>query len=304
MYAIESVDASSAEDIEYLGAKPKFWFTRNGKRFLFKAENRNTGEDWAEKIVCELARHLGLPHVHYELAQEVGGYAHPGVVCERFVEGNQAFLMGNQLLFQRDEQYPHDQRYRVRAHTVKAVLKALGELEMPGQQWLSGVPPEIQTAVDVFVGYVMLDAWVANQDRHHQNWGAIRDGNALRLGPTFDHGASLARNLQDSEREARMNTRDGGLGIEHFAERARTAFYPDGGGSRTLLTFEAFDQFKIVAPGAARAWLLQLESISTETIQNTISQVPLTRMTSTTRAFTLRLLELNRQRLLETEPKP
>lgn len=272
MYPTVSVDAASAEDIEYLGAKPKFWFTREGKRFLFKAENRNTGEDWAEKIVCELARHLGLPHVHYELAQEVGGYAHPGVVCERFVDSSQAFLMGNQLLFQRDESYPHDQRYRVKAHTVKAVLKAVTELAMPSQQWLSGIPAGIHTAVDVFVGYVMLDAWVANQDRHHQNWGAIADGNVLRLGPTFDHGASLARNLQDSERAARLQTRDRGQGIENFAERARTAFYPESGGTRTLLTFEAFDLFKAAAPApaAAEAWLLQLKAISRATIQNTI----------------------------------
>ena len=303
MYPTVSVDAASAEDIEHLGAKPKFWFTREGKRFLFKAENRNTGEDWAEKIVCELARHLGLPHVHYELAQEVGGYAHPGVVCERFVDSSQAFLMGNQLLFQRDESYPHDQRYRVKAHTVKAVLKAVTELAMPSQQWLSGIPAGIHTAVDVFVGYVMLDAWVANQDRHHQNWGAIADGNVLRLGPTFDHGASLARNLQDSERAARLQTRDRGQGIEHFAERARTAFYPESGGTRTLLTFEAFDLFKAAAPAAAEAWLLQLKAISGATIQNTIDQVPPHRMTPTTRAFTLRLLQLNQQRLLETEPK-
>ena len=48
------------------------------------------------------------------------------------------------------------------------------------------------TASDVFVGFILLDAWFANQDRHHENWGALRD-DVLRLAPTFDHGASLAR---------------------------------------------------------------------------------------------------------------
>ena len=45
-----------------------------------------------------------------------------------------------------------------------------------------------------FVGYVLLDAWIANQDRHHENWGALRHGDELRLAPTFDHGASLVNN--------------------------------------------------------------------------------------------------------------
>ena len=56
------------DSLEYLGTKRKFWFTRGENRFLFKAEERGTGEDWAEKVVCELAGLLGLPHVNYELA--------------------------------------------------------------------------------------------------------------------------------------------------------------------------------------------------------------------------------------------
>ena len=28
----------------------------------------------------------------------------------------------------------------------------------------------------------MLDAWIANQDRHHENWGAIWDGNSVASG--------------------------------------------------------------------------------------------------------------------------
>ncbi len=70
MFPIRKVDQLQAEDIEYLGTKRKFWFTSDGQRYLFKAEERGTGEDWAEKVVCELARCLGIPHVEYELAHE------------------------------------------------------------------------------------------------------------------------------------------------------------------------------------------------------------------------------------------
>lgn len=53
------------------------------------------------------------------------------------------------------------------------------------------MPSGLSSALDVFAGYVLLDAWIANQDRHHENWGALRMGTALYLAPSFDHGAAL-----------------------------------------------------------------------------------------------------------------
>jgi hypothetical protein len=55
MFQTIRVDRSAAEAMEWLGTKRKFWFSRAGVRWLFKAEERGTGEDWAEKIACELA---------------------------------------------------------------------------------------------------------------------------------------------------------------------------------------------------------------------------------------------------------
>jgi hypothetical protein len=64
MFPTVPVDPAKAESLEQLGTKRKFWFTDDqGRRVLFKAEERGTGEDWAEKLACELAGLLGLPHV-------------------------------------------------------------------------------------------------------------------------------------------------------------------------------------------------------------------------------------------------
>jgi hypothetical protein len=36
------------------------------------------------------------------------------------------------------------------------------------------MPPDgITTAIDTFVGYLLLDAWIGNGDRHHENWRFI-----------------------------------------------------------------------------------------------------------------------------------
>lgn len=303
MYPICQIDRLQAEDIEYLGTKRKFWFTLEGVRYLFKAEERGTGEDWAEKIVCELARELGLPHVEYDLAHENEGRTpiQPGVICPRFVTRPQSFEMGNQLLVQRDPAYPSDERarYGIREYTVEAVAPVIDELDLPDPEWMRNAPDGIVTAPDVFAGYLLLDALVANQDRHHQNWGAIRDGDLLRLGPTYDHGASLARNLTDEERKDRLKTKDKNRTVAFFAARAASAFYGDAADKKTLSALEVFRRFAQYALVGANLWLERLRTVTPETVNALLNEVPPQRMSPITREFTFELLMINQERLLE-----
>ncbi len=64
-YPIHEVDRDLAERVEELGTKRKYWFRPRDvdeHGLLYKADERvaggsdvvGTGEDWAEKIVCEL----------------------------------------------------------------------------------------------------------------------------------------------------------------------------------------------------------------------------------------------------------
>src|SRR6266852_1940545 len=176
MFRTIRVDSRLAEAPEWMGTKRKFWFAEHTQ--LFKAEERGTGEDWAEKIACELAGKLGLPHVNYELAEEYDGptYRQPGVVCSHCAPLPLNLVLGNQLLLARDPNYPGaaNRRYKVKEYTVKAVAECIEHLSVPSAEWTGNLPHEINTALSVFVGYIMLDAWIANQYRHHENWGAIR----------------------------------------------------------------------------------------------------------------------------------
>jgi hypothetical protein len=302
MFPIRKVDQMQSEDIEYLGTKRKFWFTVDGKRFLFKAEERGTGEDWAEKVVCELARLLGLPHIEYELAHEYEGAKsiQPGVICPTFVPRPLVLILGNQLLYVRDPQYPvkSEVKYGVSAHTVDAVAAVLPLLGAPSPVWMENAPAGISTALGVFVGYVLLDAWVANQDRHHQNWGAILDGSQISLAPTYDHGASLARNLTDEERKTRLQTRDQNQSVEHFAARARSGFYHAKQDKKTLPTLDVFQHFAQLDPVAAKIWLAKLAGIGSDVVDAILAEVPPQRMSPITRQFTSALLSINQRRLL------
>ena len=113
------VDRSRSQSVETLGSKPKFWFREGSRRLLFKAEDRGTGEDWAEVVGCHLCGLIGLPHVEYELAAEYDGeqYIRPGVVCENMAYKPVVLVLGNQLLLALDPQYPQAQRFKVRQHT-------------------------------------------------------------------------------------------------------------------------------------------------------------------------------------------
>ena len=307
MYEIVKVDRLLSERIEYLGTKRKFWYTQDGRRYLFKAEERGTGEDWAEKIVCQLAELLGIPHVNYELAAEFEGpkEIQPGVICPTMLSEGQTLFLGNQLIGWMKPDCPSDEqkRYNVRECTIQTAAESLDVSAPPQTIWTENSPEHLKTAKDYFCGYLMLDAWVANQDRHHQNWGAIgelqEDGGYFYLAPSFDHGASLARNIRDEERKERLETKDQGRAVEAFAKRARSGFYKTSRDKKTLLALDAFNEIATIVPEAGKIWLERLSEIPVSSVNEIIDEVPPQRMTPITKRFTLELLNINKARLLD-----
>ena len=303
-FPVLRVNLEDADDVETLGTKPKFWwFNRQRKRLLFKAEDRGTGEDWAEKISCHLCELLDLAHVHYELAHEYanGEPQRPGVICENLAIAPLSLLLGNQLLVKRDDSYPLDERakYKVRLHTVEAIVSVLKELEPPRGWKASG---DIRSALDVFVGYIMLDCWIANQDRHHGNWGAVLDEQGkLSLSPTFDHGAALARLLTDNEREERLTSRDRNRSMAVYVTKAKSACYSEVTSDKTLGTLECFEAFASYASQAAKAWIRRLQAIDASEVQEIVERVPSTRISDIARQFTIELLNENKKRILQMD---
>ncbi len=300
IFPIRAVDRSLAQAVETLGSKPKFWFREGDNRLLFKADDRGTGEDWAEVVACHLCHLLGLPSVEYELAAEYDGskWIRPGVVCANMAPAPVELVLGNELLLERDPDYPREQRFKVRQHTVDAVSDVVAKLDPPPARWMPRAPAGIGSALDVLARYVMLDAFIANQDRHHENWGALREGGTLRLAPTFDHGAGLARNLLDAERKERLTTKDRNRTILAFAARGRSAFYGSAADTRPLGLREAFHAFHQRVPAAA-AWLNQLRAVNVDAICGILESVPAERMTEMCKRFSLELLLANQRRLLE-----
>jgi hypothetical protein len=75
-------------------------------------------------------------------------------------------------------------------------------------------------AFDVFAGYMVLDAWIANRDRHDDNWAILLpppdSADNLRLSDSYDQSSSLGYNVRESECTARLSQRNG---VEQWARK-------------------------------------------------------------------------------------
>jgi hypothetical protein len=288
----------ASELIEPVGSKRKFWYADG--QLLFKENRPGTGEDWAEVIAASVAEILGLPHALYTLAEmETDTGPVFGVVSRNFCPQNTDLVLGNELLLQENPQYPapNGPKYRVAAHTVDRVLDTIQSKLQPPLKWIPA--PGIESAVDVFIGYLLLDAVIGNTDRHHENWGAISThGTGLFLCPTFDHASSLGCHITDAERERRFATRDAGYTAAAYASKARSALYENEQSAQPLGTMQAFRLAGARSEKARTAWLQRLANVSESALATILESLPPERMPAVAVEFAKRLLLFNREQLL------
>lgn len=308
VYDITGIDLS---DFEQMGTKQKFWFFEDedkDKMLLFKAtvakdNNGNKiqrhGEDWAEKIVCEIAKVLKIPCANYELGICNGQF---GVISENFVQKGQEMVHGNELVAHVISvlgEKPVEKRNKGhRLYRVALVLMDVVVNKPLGWDSL----PNIKSALDFFCGYVMLDTLVSNQDRHDENWGLIKskDG-GIHLAPSYDHAASLGRNESDDKRHARLYAKDKGQSIAVYVKRSKSQFlHKDGKRIKNLLAFEIFGGINYAA---TVAWLDRLEAIDISVFRDIIYRIPPDRMSDVSKEFTFELLKENRKNLLGTRSR-
>lgn len=308
MYTVFEVPTDAAQHIEQMGTKYKFWYSDDDLgNVLFKEGRPETGEDWAEKISCELARLINLPHAQYELARYRG---RRGVISYNMVPKEMRLIHGNEILAKPliGERVSEVSTTSInkREHTISRVLsyfKAAEKEKNIAAPYCYGFHQleNISTALDVFIGYLMFDAWIANQDRHDENWSILKAlTGKVFLAPSYDHGSSLGRNETDDNRRIILSTKDTGRHISKYVTKARSALFPDSTkGSKALFTLDAFCQMAKHSQDAANSWRKQLEHIEQESIDLIIAKIPQELMSDTTRDFTREILKLNKERILE-----
>lgn len=279
--------------VEPIGSKEKSWIEdpRSGERFLFKVGRPGTGENWAEVLAFGLARALGIPAAEYQFAVFDGKQ---GVISPMFFGKDDTLMLANELLLRVDSRTGE---VSVRDQTVNSIGATLEKI-ICNKPPSAPSFPRIKNALQFFIGYLMLDCLISNQDRHEENWGMIftRD-QTYHLAPTFDHAASLGFNLTQEEKEARLNSKDEGYIVESFVKKARSYVYSGG---KRLKTIDAFNRIGALDKGAKAAWLEKLSELTKRNIKSMVDSLPQTQMTQTDKEFATRLLLSNRSRLLES----
>ena len=139
-----------------------------------------------------------------------------------------------------------------------------------------------------------------NQDRHHENWGLVltKDG-SVHLAPSYDHASCLGRIETDIEKHERLTTKDRQRTVEYYIRKASSAFYAAPTSKKPLSTLDAFRAAARSRPAAALTWLKRLEAVSQDQTEQILRQVPQDRISEVSVYFAQRMLELNRNRLLD-----
>jgi hypothetical protein len=276
---------------EASGAEAKYWLARPGteERWLFKSviikQAHVHGEDWAEKAVAHLAHLIGIPCGKIDMAEWRGI---KGCVSADLRPPGHELQPGQVLLEQcQAPGYVHRKGRSHPGHSLENIQRVL-DSALP--------PPDCElafsaSAFDVFAGYVLMDAWVANRDRHDNNWAVLRPISAstdpLRLCGSFDHGNSLGFNVMDQERE-RLLAEPGGL--PRWCGRGYADRF-DHGQQRLSLVDLAAHALELCSAPARDYWLQGLRSVEPARVRGILARVP--RMSESARSFTEKILQIN-----------
>ncbi len=282
------VEITSKYEVEQLGTKEKFWIYDQEKKLkkLFKVGRENTGENWAEKITSEIAELIGLPHAEYAFAQYNGKL---GTLSDSFVPNDARLIHGNELLAKIDNSYPTGQFYKVRAYKLETVLSLVELIEKKY---------DIRGSLHQFIGYIVFDCFVANQDRHHENWGyLINKKKKIILAPTYDHAAGLGCKVSNTEAKERFATRDKNYTLEAFCSKAKTPFYTSD--NKKINSLDACSVAAKFDKDALCYWIDQITMIDPKEIQTIFEKVPQEFIESESIEFAMKMLEINSKRLNE-----
>lgn len=169
--ANEEIDLMSPDNTSD-GWLKKRWTIINGNRCLLKAGGGAVQQEpYNEVFASAVMSSLSIPHVEYSLIQDDNGY--PFSVCKDFITQQTELVTAWNVM----KTVKKENHVSVYSHFLNCCEK----LNIS----------DIQTFVD---GMIITDFIIANEDRHQNNFGVIRNAETLEYvgaAPIYDSGSSL-----------------------------------------------------------------------------------------------------------------
>lgn len=296
---------------ETVGVDARVWLRDDDElTWLYKpvtitSDGHRQGEDWAEKAASHLAALIEVPCAQIELARrgsEEGTVAlnlrpdmwemHSGAQLLQ-ARGAPGFVPASEL---RERARRHGDKEGLRrrpGHSLANIRNALTGVQPPPGHSL----PESFTAYDASVGYLVLDAWTGNRDRHDENWAVLRPligEESDRLCGSYDQAGCLGYNLRDDERLRRL-AGDTPRDLADFASKGDAWRFENSGRPIRTLVELAVDGVTSASRDAVAYWGETIDRLATLDVAPIFDR--LDGMSVAARMFACRLLEINGRRL-------
>ncbi|PBA23813.1 hypothetical protein CKJ66_26540 [Mycobacterium avium] len=278
------------------GQEEKWWLIdpSTSEIWLFKPpvikNGVRQGEDWAERVSTELADLIRVPCARVQLGVRDG---RRGSMSRDLKPPGWELQSGQLLLAATDPSYQTKRKGRP-GHSLGRIREVLRGVDPPH----SPAIPSGFDAFDVFAGYMVLDAWIANRDRHDDNWAILLpppgSTENYRLSDSYDQSSSLGYNVRDCECTARLR-QDGG--VQRWTQKGTAwRFEHDPAVGPPTLVDHAVAALGMCRPAVGEYWLDNLRSVSHDTATDVLLRVP--ELSEPCRTFAGEILRINRERLL------
>ena len=188
---VENVDYEPL--LEEKGKRSKNWMKFTDGQVLVKYIKPGTFEDYAEMIVEEMCKQIGLESAHYDLAILNGN---PCVITWDFRKENECLISGKtftsigvEILInnnQYERQHEHDQKELNNLDTIRRCLSIYMSEEAVAEE---------MEKFDLLFG---LNCFGLNGDIHLSNWSVLHNAQGertYRLSPNYDCGSYFRFNL-------------------------------------------------------------------------------------------------------------
>jgi len=294
-YPVVDVATWRVAGIETDGQTEHMWLERpdDQRLWLFKQvvvkEGRRQGEDWVEKIASVIAAAINVPRAQVELAHRHGA---DGCIVRDIKPHQWQMFSGADLLTGLLGPSFDPRAGDAAGHSLVTIGRVLRECGPP-----PGAAPAITSALDCFAGYLVLDALIANRDRHPRNWAVLQApaGGQARdeLCPSFDHASGLGFGMTDRERSRWL--KEGG--IEAWVRRGTAKTFEHGPKPWPSLIDLAVQALGQSSQSAREYWREQVTGLTADVVRSAVNNAPT--LSEVTRRFTAEVVTVNRRRLME-----
>ncbi|MEJ6950182.1 HipA domain-containing protein [Natronospora cellulosivora (SeqCode)] len=266
------------------GYSESYWLINpeTRERALFKVPKYNLhhrcygGSHWAEKIVSELGKILGLqmPEVDLALYEQK-----QGCISYRFLEKHDSLREGIEVMSAEVTKNNRENYY------LKNILKDLEEYNL----------------VEDFIKILIFDGFIGQTDRHEENWGIIiseKNSEKTKLAPIYDNASSLGRELLSHKIEQML--KDDNYFISYI-ERCNSCIKLAENTNPSQ--FEVLQYIYSKYTGLYEELAFKLKQIENDIIKKVVFKVPSTFMTQKQKELVVKILLERKQRLIALTEK-